>query len=134
MKRSDDMKIVKDVKDVKHMKNCGRRSFMSFTFFMPFMIMLIGARPLPHDEFRFVGTVVRLEIARNRFSVKFKEADSTEETVQIAFTPKTEITRDKKRVAKAELKAGVHVVVDALGDDYDSLEAVAVRIVPPPAK
>jgi hypothetical protein len=85
-----------------------------------------------HDEFRFVGTVVRLELARNRFSMKFKEADGREETVQVAFTAKTEVTRDKKSVARAELKPGVHVVVDALGDDYDNLEAVAVRIVPPP--
>ncbi len=64
--------------------------------------------------------------------MKFKEANGKDETVTIAITAKTDITRDKKRVAKADLRVGTHVVVDALGDDYDTLEALAIRIVPPP--
>ena len=83
-----------------------------------------------HDEFRFVGTVVRLELAKNRFAMRFREEDKTEVTVEIAFTPKTEVTRDKKPAPRADLKPGTSVVVDALGDDYDNLEAVAIRIVP----
>ena len=98
-----------------------------------FVVLAAGLGVAPasaHDEFRFVGTVVRVETGRNRFSMKFREEDKTEVTVQIAFTPKTEVTRDKKNVARSELKAGMSVVVDALGDDYDNLEAVTIRIVP----
>jgi len=90
------------------------------------------ARPTSaHDEFRFVGTVVTLELSENRFSMRFQEFDKTVVTVQIAFTPKTEVTRDKKPVPRASLKPGTSVVVDALGDDYDNLEAIAIRVVPP---
>ena len=84
-----------------------------------------------HDEFRFIGTVTKMDAARGRVTMKVVE-NKKEETIEIALTPKTEITRDKKRVARSELKAGLYLVVDALGDDYDNLEAVEIRIVPPP--
>ena len=84
-----------------------------------------------HDEFRFIGTLTKVDAARGRVTMKVVE-NRKEETIEIALTPKTEITRDKKRVARSELKAGLYLVVDALGDDYDSLEAVEIRIVPPP--
>ena len=84
-----------------------------------------------HDEFRFIGSLTKVDAARGRVTMKVVE-NRKEETIEIALTPKTEITRDKKRVARSELKAGLYLVVDALGDDYDSLEAVEIRIVPPP--
>ena len=84
-----------------------------------------------HDEFRFIGTLTKMDAARGRVTMKVVE-NRKEETIEIALTPKTEITRDKKRVARSELKAGLYLVVDALGDDYDSLEAIEIRIVPPP--
>ena len=84
-----------------------------------------------HDEFRFVGTLTKMDATRGRLTMRIVE-NRKEETIEIALTPKTEITRDKKRVARSELKEGVYLVVDALGDDYDSLEAVEIRIVPPP--
>lgn len=86
-----------------------------------------------HDEYRFVGRVIAVEPAARRFSLEFKEADGKDETVWIALKATTEVTRDKKPVSRSELKAGLSVVVDALGDDYETLEAVAVRIVPPPS-
>ena len=98
------------------------------------VLFAFGAAPAwAHDEFRFVGTLVKMDAARNRVSVKSKEANGKEETVVIAITKQTAITRDKKKIDKAELKVGVNVVVDALGDDYDNLEALEIRIVPPPA-
>ena len=95
-------------------------------------VVLGGAAPAvsAHEEFGFVGTLVRIDTARNRIAVTFKE-NTRDETVQIALTPKTEITRDKKKVARSVLKRGLSVVVRALGDDYDTLEAVEIRIVPP---
>jgi hypothetical protein len=84
-----------------------------------------------HDEFRFIGTLTKYDASKGRLTMKVIE-NRKEETIEIAMTPKTVITRDKKNIARAELKSGLYLVVDALGDDYDSLEAVEVRIVPPP--
>jgi hypothetical protein len=50
------------------------------------------------------------------------------------ITKETVVTRDKKKVPVAELKAGLNVVVDARGDSLEELEVVSIRIVPPPAK
>jgi hypothetical protein len=84
-----------------------------------------------HDEFRFVGSLVKVDAAKNLVSVKYKEFDGKEATVVVTLMPKTTITRDGKPVAKSQLRAGLHVVVDALGceDDY---EATAIKIVPAP--
>lgn len=95
------------------------------------LLLALTSATFAHDEFRFIGTVTKMDAARGRVTMKVIE-NKKEETIEIALTPKTEITRDKKRVARSELKAGLYLVVDALGDDYDSLEAVEIRIVPPP--
>ena len=49
-------------------------------------------------------------------------------------TRKVPLTKVEPGLYRAELKTGTHIVVDALGDDYDDLDGVAVKIVPPPAK
>ena len=84
----------------------------------------------PHEEFGVVGTLVTVNIAKNRIAMKFKE-NGKDETVQIALTPKTEVTRDKKPVPRSTLKVGLSVAVRALGDDYTNLDALTIRIVPP---
>ena len=96
-------------------------------------LVLLAAMPLrAHDQFRFVGRLVATDLAKDRVSLRFKEFDGKEETVWLKLTKDTVITRDKKTVAKTELKAGLNVVVDAEGDDYDTLDAIEIRIVPPP--
>jgi hypothetical protein len=45
----------------------------------------------------------------------------------------TLVTRDKKKVARGELKIGAHVVALACGDSLKDLLAMEVRLVPPPA-
>jgi hypothetical protein len=107
-----------------------RSTFVSLLLAALVAAALVSRVVSAHDEFRFVGTVVALDLGKNRFAMKFTEHDKTEVTVTIAFTAKTEITRDKKPVPRAQLKPGSSVVVDALGDDYDNLEAVTIRIVP----
>ena len=98
------------------------------------LLFVVGVSPArAHDEFRFVGTLVNVEAAKNRVSVKFKE-NGKDETVHVKLTGQTLITRDKKKISKSDLKAGLSVVVDALGDDYETLEALEIRIVPAPAK
>ena len=52
--------------------------------------------------------------------------------VEIDITPKTRIERDGRPTPRTALNRGVHVVVDALGDDVFSLEALTIRIVPAP--
>ena len=109
---------------MKKMKWCSAMCVLVF-------VVALAAGVAAHDEFRFIGTLMNMDVARGRLAMRVVE-NKKEETIQIALTPKTEITRDKKRVARSELKAGLYLVVDALGDDYDSLEAVEIRIVPPP--
>jgi hypothetical protein len=69
-------------------------------------------------------------VETNIVTVKYRE-NGKDETVDVDLTAKTEVTRDKKAIARAQLRPGVHVVVDALGCE-DKYEAVAIRIVPPP--
>lgn len=97
-------------------------------------LVTLGATPAwAHDEFRFIGTVVRMDTQKNQLSMRFKE-NGKDVTVSIAITAKTTISRDKKPAAKSALKAGLSVVVDALGHDDSDLEAVEIRIVPPLAR
>jgi methionine-rich copper-binding protein CopC len=93
-------------------------------------VALLSLSVAAHDEFRFVGTVVKVDTVKNRFSLKFRE-QGKDETVEIQLYAGSTVTRDGKNVPRTELKPGITVVVDALGDDYDSLEAVTIRIVPP---
>jgi len=83
-----------------------------------------------HDEFGFVGTLTRVDVARKQIAVTFKE-NGKDETVRIALVASTQITKDKQKVPVSTLKAGLSVVIRALGDDYSNLEAVQIRIVPP---
>jgi hypothetical protein len=83
-----------------------------------------------HDEFGFVGTLTRVDLARKQIAVKFKE-NGKDETVRIVLVPSTQITKDKQKVPVSTLKTGLSVVIRALGDDYSNLEAVQIRIVPP---
>ena len=85
-----------------------------------------------HDQFRFVGTVVRFDAAKNVLTFKTRE-DKKDLTLKVQFTDKTTLERDGKPAPKSALKAGVSVVVDAWGDDYDEMDALAIKIVPPPA-
>jgi hypothetical protein len=86
-----------------------------------------------HDEFRFVGVVTKTDLAKNTVTMKYKEFNGKEEIVTVTLNAKTKITRDNKAVPKTELRANINVVVDALGCD-DAYDAVAIKIVPAPAK
>lgn len=82
-----------------------------------------------HDNYRIIGTVVKL--AGTTLDVK-QTKDG--QTVSMEVTKTSRVTRDKKKVTTAELKAGIHVVVDARGDSLLDLDIVEVRIVPAPGK
>lgn len=88
------------------------------------------AQSSAHDELRFVGTVVRMDGAKNVLTMAYREG-TKDERVDMTLTEKTTITRDKKDVPRSELRPNVTVVVDALGDHEGGVEAVSIRIVPP---
>lgn len=88
-------------------------------------VMLAGGVASAHDEFRIIGTVASYKA--NVLAVKKKEG----QTVSIRLDKQTLITKDKKKVAPADLTAGVTVVVDAYGDYEDDSLALEIRIVPP---
>lgn len=79
-----------------------------------------------HEVFRIVGTIVKFE----KWRLDVKTADGEMFLIQLQeYTP---IERDKKRVTAKELKAGVGVIVEVVGDTpYDADRYVAsVTVVP----
>ena len=81
-----------------------------------------------HDEYRIIGTVTK--ITSTTLAVKQTKDGKV---ITMKTDANTLVTKDKKKVARADIKAGGHVVVDALGDTIDDLLVVEVRLVPAPA-
>ena len=80
-----------------------------------------------HDAYRIIGTVAKATAT----SLEVKQTKDGK-VIAMIMHDATIVTRDKKKVPRAELKAGVHVVVDAQGDTLDELEVSEVRLVPAP--
>ena len=78
-----------------------------------------------HDSFRIVGSITKL--SDTELSVKNRDS----KTFVIALRKSTYVWRDKKKVPATELRVGLSVVVDALGDSEQELEAQDITIVPP---
>ena len=100
-------------------------------------VALLGAPSVTaHERFRFVGTVDKVDTKAKLLTVKLTpSADkSLPPDVDIGLTPKTRVERDGKPVAVSQLKPGLYVVVDAMGDAVFDTDAVTVRIVPAPKK
>jgi len=77
-----------------------------------------------HDDYRIIGTVLKttatvLEL-KNKDGKKFA----------INLNKQTAVTRDKAKLTSSELKPGMNVVVDALGDSEADLLAIEIRILP----
>lgn len=77
-----------------------------------------------HEKFRIVGTIASVKPAV--IELLTKEGRK----VWIGVDKKTVVTRDRRKVARTELKAGRTVVVDALGDDASDLVAREIKLVP----
>ena len=92
-----------------------------------------SAAPSAHERFRFVGTIVKMDSRTNLLTIKTGKKEHPPE-IEIAVTSDTKITRNGTKVIPARLKAGLYVVVDAVGDDLIETDAVTIKIVPPPAK
>ena len=79
-----------------------------------------------HDQYRIIGTITKPPQPK---SIEVKTKDG--KLVSIELNRETLISRDRKKADFTELKMDGSVVVDALGDSYDDLVALEVRIVPP---
>jgi hypothetical protein len=80
-----------------------------------------------HDDYRIIGVVER--VTAKTIDVK-QTKDGT--VISMQLDADTIVTRDKRKVDRAEVKVGLHVVVDARGDSLDELTVVELRLVPAP--
>ena len=101
---------------------------MKRTFALMLLALSVSAAgPLfAHDQYRIIGTITKPPQPK-ALEVKTKDG----KVVSIELNNETYISRDRKKADFSELKLDGSVVVDALGDSYDDLVAVEVRIVPP---
>jgi hypothetical protein len=93
------------------------------------MACCLVAAASAHDEYRIIGTVTKVSAT----SLDVKQSKDGK-TISMRMNTETIVTRNKKKVDRAEVKTGANVVVDALGDSMKDLLVVEVRLVPPPAK
>jgi hypothetical protein len=87
-------------------------------------VCVASATAVAHERFRVIGTLT--EVLSTRIEVKDKNGKLT----SIRINKLTALTRDEKKLDISELKAGMSVVVDALGDSEADLTATSVRVVP----
>jgi len=91
-------------------------------------VVVLGATTMfAHEQIRIVGTITK----RDQTTLTVKSVEGM--TVSMVLTPKTLVYRNRKKVAVADLKSGLTVVVDTLSyspDWWVDLEAVEIRIVP----
>lgn len=94
------------------------------------LLMAFGTGVRAHDEYGYVGVLTKVDLAKNRVTIKYKE-NGKDETVVLLLTPKTQITREKEKTTKAALKVGLTVSARGWGDPEDTeFEALSIRIVP----
>ena len=86
--------------------------------------LVLVAGVLAHEKFKIVGTVVNVKSDE----VAVKAIDGA--TYEIDLPESTVVTdKNHKKLDRAELKAGLKVVVMALGHDMFDLEAFEVQLV-----
>ena len=86
-------------------------------------LAFVATPTVAHEKFKIVGTVVKIHAEQ----IDVKAVDGA--TYEIDFLDSVPVTRKSKRVARTEVKAGVKVIVNALGHDVFDLEAVEVQLV-----
>ena len=89
-------------------------------------VLIAGVAPASaHEKFRIIGKITR--VSSSVLDVK----QTKDGKVILMFLPATiTVTRDKAKGTMKDLKVGLDVVVDAIGDDLEDLEVVSVWIVP----
>lgn len=79
-----------------------------------------------HEEMRVIGTIA----GQKGKVLEVKTRDG--KTAHITIDDQTGITKDKATIPAADLKTGLFVVIDGYGDDLSDLQAIQIRVVPPP--
>ena len=96
------------------------------------LCLLAAITPLrAHDEYRFVGTIVKVDVKRTFIEMRSREESDGkvgEYLRHISLTLDSRVMRGIKEVKRTELKAGQYVVVDALGVELTELTAVEIDI------
>ncbi len=87
------------------------------------LVAMMAAPALAHEKFKIVGTVLKVHAEQ----IDVKAVDGA--TYEIDFPAHTPVMRKLEKVGRTELKAGVKVVVNALGHDMFDLEATDVQLV-----
>jgi hypothetical protein len=92
-------------------------------------LVLGTAAVFAHDDYRIIGTVEKV-------TSKTIDVKQTKDGKIISMTMDAEtiVTRNKKKVDRAELKTGLNVVVDARGDSLKDLLVLEVRLVSAPRR
>ena len=92
-------------------------------------VLALGATTVTaHDDYRIIGIVEKV-------TAKTLDVKQTKDgkIISMQMNGETIVTRDKKKVDRAELKTGLSVVVDAWGDSLNDLQVLEVRLVPKPS-
>ena len=92
-------------------------------------LLAFGAGASAHENYRIIGKVEKM----SKDTVDVKQTKDGK-VITMDWTEKSKVTRDRKPVARAEIKPGASVVVDAHGDSLEFLEVVELRLVPAVAK
>jgi hypothetical protein len=89
------------------------------------MLALGATTVTAHDDYRIIGTVEKV-------TAKTLDVKQTKDgkIISMQMNGETIVTRDKKKVDRAELKTDLNVVVDAWGDSLKDLQVLEVRLVP----
>ncbi len=100
-----------------------RRLFVSMTA----GVVMVGLRPLlAHDVYRFVGTVVKWDDKENVLDMQDDEIG--ERVLHVVLRDECKVVWSAVEVPRSTLKAGIRVIVDAVGIDLDDIEGVEVEI------
>jgi hypothetical protein len=86
------------------------------------MAAMLAAPAGAHEKFKIVGTVVKVHAEQ----LDVKGVDGS--TYEMDMLESAVVFRKNRKVARAELKPGVRVTVNALGHDLFDLEIVEVHI------
>ena len=92
------------------------------------MVAVLGVMAVParaHDQYHIVGVITK----RQPMTIVVKPKGPIVSTV--GLDQHTVVVRNDKQVNVSDLKVGLTVVVDALGDTPEDMVAVFIRIVPP---
>ena len=86
------------------------------------LIAMLASPVVAHEKFKIVGTVVKVHAEQ----LDVKGVDGS--IYEMDMFDSVAVFRKNRKVARAELKPGIKVTVNALGHDFFDLEVVEVHI------